>query len=179
MSRNAQNNEGFRKQGHTTSALDLVIYPGFVLSERVSPVTTYLLSLFTSAYAGDTTVKVLTPPWNPDVEPANVTLVVGRNPSGPGGSGGVGFGGEFYLKWHPRSANPASLILKLPHPNNKALWSKSRDLGQDSAPFFFNSGDIFVLRKSIGRHQPFLSAYEICELYDMEFALLYSVAPSK
>ncbi len=123
-------------------------------------------------YAGHKHVKVVTLPWNHEVEPADVTLVVGRNARGPVGGGVGGTSGEFFLKLHPQSANPACVNKVTTTFSHKPLLASLR-------PFFFNSGDIFTFRKLPGRYQPIVSAYETRELYNLEFALLDGIAHSK
>jgi hypothetical protein len=100
------------------------------------------------------------------MEPAEVTLVVGRNASEPVGVQVVQCG-DFYLDLHARSANPAAVGIQV---DGESMWTVSRDLDHESAPFLFNSGDIFTIRKSVGRYRRVLPPYEICELYDLEIA---------
>jgi hypothetical protein len=120
----------------------------------------YSLSLCT--FAGDKPVKVVTPPWNSEVEPADVTLVVGRSTSQPVASG-TGQRGQFFLKLHAQSTNPAYIDMK-PH---VMLTRISHDeLLPSSPPVFFNSGDIFIFRKCYRGH-PNISLYDKCESYNL------------
>jgi hypothetical protein len=115
------------------------------------------LSFEYCAYAGHKQVKVVKHPWNAELEPADVTLVVGRNALGPVESG-VEERGEFFLKLHPQSANPACL-------DNVVTTISRQRLLASSPPVFFNSGDIFTFRKCFGsRSISFYEKREYCQI---------------